>query len=424
MASLVVSGDTSGAITIAAPAIAGTNTLTLPASTGTLVVTGGAQTIEFAAGTVSAPSITFTGDTNTGIFSPAADTIAFTEGGAEAMRITSAGAVLIGTTSTATSSTLNIDSAGYQPLYVNTTISGGGGAAFSRSGTQALYTGTAGSSWLTGSSTADGLIRSEANMLFATGNTERMRITSGGNLLIGGTSLTPFSGTSGLGVTRATNPAIYISQTQSTGGYTAKDYVNYISQEGALAWYDTTAQAERMRITSGGDVLVAKTNSSISTVGSTQFATGQIDSTMTSSTSSASTYNVYSTGAGAYRFYVELGGQVYATSTTINAISDQRLKENVRDLDTGINTIMSVKPRRFDWKEGKGQDKKNAVGFIAQEFETVFPNSVNLSKAGEDGIEYKTVCHEELIPALVKAIQEQQQIINDLKARIETLENT
>lgn len=37
MASIVVSGDTSGAITIAAPAVSGTNTLTLPAATTTLV---------------------------------------------------------------------------------------------------------------------------------------------------------------------------------------------------------------------------------------------------------------------------------------------------------------------------------------------------------------------------------------------------
>jgi hypothetical protein len=63
-----------------------------------MVVTGGAQTIEFAAGTASAPSITTTGDTNTGIFFPAADTIAFTEGGAEAMRIDSSGRLLVGTT--------------------------------------------------------------------------------------------------------------------------------------------------------------------------------------------------------------------------------------------------------------------------------------------------------------------------------------
>lgn len=39
MSSIVVSGDTSGAITIAAPSVAGTNTLTLPANTGTILTT-------------------------------------------------------------------------------------------------------------------------------------------------------------------------------------------------------------------------------------------------------------------------------------------------------------------------------------------------------------------------------------------------
>jgi len=39
MSSIVVSGDTSGTITIAAPAVAGTNTLTLPANTGTVLTT-------------------------------------------------------------------------------------------------------------------------------------------------------------------------------------------------------------------------------------------------------------------------------------------------------------------------------------------------------------------------------------------------
>ena len=40
MANIILTGDTSGAITVAAPAVAGTNTLTLPASTGTLMVAG------------------------------------------------------------------------------------------------------------------------------------------------------------------------------------------------------------------------------------------------------------------------------------------------------------------------------------------------------------------------------------------------
>jgi hypothetical protein len=41
MANIVLTGDTSGAITVAAPAVAGTNTLTLPASTGTVALTSG-----------------------------------------------------------------------------------------------------------------------------------------------------------------------------------------------------------------------------------------------------------------------------------------------------------------------------------------------------------------------------------------------
>jgi hypothetical protein len=40
MSSVVISGDTSGAITLAAPAVAGTNTATLPAATGDVMVSG------------------------------------------------------------------------------------------------------------------------------------------------------------------------------------------------------------------------------------------------------------------------------------------------------------------------------------------------------------------------------------------------
>lgn len=45
MSSIVVSGDTSGAITLSAPAVAGTNTLTLPASTGTVALTSQIPTV-------------------------------------------------------------------------------------------------------------------------------------------------------------------------------------------------------------------------------------------------------------------------------------------------------------------------------------------------------------------------------------------
>ena len=159
---------------------------------------------------------------------------------------------------------------------------------------------------------------------------------------------------------------------------------------------------EQMRLDASGNLLVGKTATSDSTVGFQVSSGGRVACGM----ASGDAYVMYSTSASAYRFYVTNAGQINATSIVINAISDQRLKENVRDIDIGLDAIMALKPRRFDWKEGKGQDKKNAAGFIAQEFEDVFPECVSTSKAGADGIEYKNINHETLIPTLVKAIQE------------------
>jgi hypothetical protein len=168
MASIKLQGDTSGELTISAPAVAGTNTLTLPASSGTIVTDTGAQTIQFSAGTAAAPSVTTTGDTNTGIFFPAADTIAFAEGGAEAMRITSSGNVGIGTSSPVTKFQVSgyVTSGGqnYSARFsdaVNSTYS-----IAHQSGLTNLITDTA--------------------MAFYTSNTERMRIDgSTGSVRIG-----------------------------------------------------------------------------------------------------------------------------------------------------------------------------------------------------------------------------------------------
>ena len=62
MSSVVISGDTSGAITVAAPSVAGTNTITLPATTGTMALTTNIpikkiSTYEYATRTVGSASV-------------------------------------------------------------------------------------------------------------------------------------------------------------------------------------------------------------------------------------------------------------------------------------------------------------------------------------------------------------------------------
>jgi hypothetical protein len=120
-----------------------------------------------------------------------------------------------------------------------------------------------------------------------------------------------------------------------------------------------------------------------------------------------------------------MGGQVYATSTSISAISDRTLKENIRDLETGLTEVMALKPRRFDWKNG---DAQNVAGFVAQEVEEVLPELVtdyvyNKSEDGNDIIK-KSLRMGDILPTLVKAIQEQQALIQSLTDRITALEGT
>jgi hypothetical protein len=179
----------------------------------------------------------------------------------------------------------------------------------------------------------------------------------------------------------------------------------------------------RQVIDGNGTWLLGKTASNIPTAGVELRPNGLVASTLAASTNASTTMEVYSSGAGTYRFYVGLGGTISATSTTITGISDQRLKENIRDLDDGLSVLMALKPRKFDWKEGKGANIKNARGFIAQEFEQVLPDMVEEWKdpAPEGEEPYKAV-NANLIPTLVKAIQEQQALITSLTTRITALE--
>ena len=256
-------------------------------------------------------------------------------------------------------------------------------------------------------------------------STERVRVDASGNVGIG-TSNPSSALTVGAGGIARFNRAD--NNTYNEIKYVTAGDLFYFNQANGGAYQFNITGTERMRLDASGNLLVGKTALNDTTAGA-QIAgagatyPGRICATVANSTNATEGIVVYSSTAGAYRFYVSMDGKVNATNTTIAAISDQRLKENIRDLDDGLSSIMALQPRKFDWKEGKGADIKNVRGFVAQEFETVFPDLVDTWKdpAPEGEEPYKSV-RADLIPTLVKAIQEQQAIITSLTDRITALE--
>jgi hypothetical protein len=208
----------------------------------------------------------------------------------------------------------------------------------------------------------------------------------------------------------------YISQEYSTGNFTISAGTGSYS----VPMIFKTSGSERARIDSSGNLHIARTTTADTTVGASIFADGTITCARSASDNANLNLYVYSTGAGAARFYVGMGGTVYATSTSISAISDRTLKENIRNLETGLPEVMALKPRRFDWKNG---DAQNVAGFVAQEVEEVLPELVTdyVYNKDEDGnnIIKKSLKMGDILPTLVKAIQEQQAIIESLKARLD-----
>jgi len=100
------------------------------------------------------------------------------------------------------------------------------------------------------------------------------------------------------------------------------------------------------------------------------------------------------------------------SNIAFNTSSDARLKD-VTGEARGLEVINALNPVAYNWKA----DGKADEGLIAQEVLDIVPNAVSGSEE-----EYYQMDYSKLVTPLVKAIQEQQTIIEELKTRIETLE--
>lgn len=113
--------------------------------------------------------------------------------------------------------------------------------------------------------------------------------------------------------------------------------------------------------------------------------------------------------------------------------SDARAKENIQDVQSGLNTVSQLRPVTYDWKQeyikvdslhnltpvGPWKSEKQQFGFLAQDMEKVIPGIVVSDNHG-----FKVVNYIALIPVLVKAVQELQEIVDNQAIVIEQLKSS
>ncbi|NBX75085.1 MAG: tail fiber domain-containing protein, partial [Proteobacteria bacterium] len=195
--------------------------------------------------------------------------------------------------------------------------------------------------------------------IFRTNNTERARIDSSGNLLVGATSFLNYG--------------------------TLSSYTNAVTPAGRFVGGPSTVD--------GAIVLMVDKYSSTNTT-SQWFLGFTIDN------------------QGVASGVITANG---ASQAAFGSWSDRRLKENIVDLSPQLENICALRPVEFDYIESEGGGHQ--ISFIAQEFEEVYPDAV-----GERSDGMKTLTGWDKTTArLVKAIQELKSQFDLVKAELATL---
>jgi len=197
---------------------------------------------------------------------------------------------------------------------------------------------------------------------------------------------------------------------------------------------DSTGFGERARIDSSGNLLVGVTSGSVHTLSknNSNDIAAQINNTSSSNcyglriqttavaSNSASFYLLRCADSSATRADIRADGGLANYSANNANLSDQRVKTDIQDAGGYLAKICAIPVRTFKYKD-QTDDLLN-LGCIAQEVEAVAPELVDPSGFGEtpdDGVPLKAIYQTDLQYALMKCIQEQQALIQSLKARLD-----
>ena len=157
-------------------------------------------------------------------------------------------------------------------------------------------------------------------------------------------------------------------------------------------------------------------------VSSTTILKGTVSITDTTATTSATSGALIVTGG------IGVGGAIYSgsscTAVFFNATSDKRAKENIRPANySALDLIKKLPVYIYNYKNSN----ETVTGILAQDLLEAQPKELNLvsniNATGENN-DYMSIKHDKLMFVLMKAIQEQQEQIEQLKSEIAKIKKT
>jgi len=436
MGSVVISGATSGAVTLAVPDEAGTRTLTLPATTGTILTNDISQAGDTSAGNAaavgytSAEGLILTGQGST------SDVTIKNDADATVLSIPT-GTTNVGIGTTTAENPLTIQDIGGSTFNRDFAIRNGDASNYHR--LVLGYNAASAASGVPtnaqfvlaekggGYGTSAGLVvgnSDNAPVMFTTNATERMRIDSSGNVGIGTSSpsqpldvVASSSTAVGAGLRGRSADNLNITAFFSNDGATrysqirsASDRLN-VSTITAIPLVFDTSNAERMRIDASGRLLINSTSTIASDTAPLQVTGGSV----TAVALKGGTNNYF---MAFYNTSNSLIGSITGSTGSItyyNTTSDYRLKENVNYTWDATSQLKQLKPAKFNFIA----DPDNTVdGFIAHEVQEVVPHAVTGEK---DGKEMQVIDHSKLVPLLTASLQEALKRIDSLEEQVNAL---
>jgi len=261
---------------------------------------------------------------------------------------------------------------------------------------------------------------------FAKGGAEAMRIDSSGNVGIGTTTPKEKLDNRGAGVfsgdnATATNAfgtasALLLSTASDNSVARITAVSNGNNSVGlSLRSLSSGSAVEGMRITSGGAICINRTSNPSNSQANIQHAgASEYGLTLDSNTSSGTIYHLEFKRQNTQAGYITSS----ATTVSVNNTSDARLKENIQNSNSAIQDLKNMQVRQFDWVDNI--DTHRNFGFVAQELINVVPEAVTVGseELNENGKPKQTwgIDYSHIVPRIVKVCQEQQVIIEELKA--------